>query len=62
MHVNCGHFGIAKTYNFSTQCPHDDDGCLYCIRTENKLSKEMLEISKIWRFFGTNAHEIIFTW
>jgi len=29
---------------------------------EDKFSKEMLEISKIWRFFGTNVHGVIFQW
>jgi len=53
--MSFGHFGIAKTCNFSTKCPHDDDGYLYCTKTKGKLSKEMLAISKIWRYFGTHA-------
>jgi len=58
----CGHFGIAKTCNFSTKCLDDDDGSLHGTRTKGELLEEMLVISKIWKFFRTHAYAIIFRW
>jgi len=54
------HFGIAKTCNFSTKCPNDDnDGGIYYTRTEGGFWKVLLAFSEIQRVFGANTYGII---
>ena len=58
-YVIMGILALEKFYNFVTKYLDDDDGTLYCTRTEGQLSEEMLTILKIWRFFETYVYEII---
>jgi hypothetical protein len=46
------HFSIAKICNFSTNCSYDDDGNLYCTKTEGEISKEVSAIYKNMEVFG----------